>query len=160
MKANYSFAAMVIVLTGLIAPAAHAQTTQNGVTCPAGGYCEDFTGTALSRPWQSFNGACLTAGDNTATIPACYGLAYYGAEPLVGGDTGTLPDGAGKGALRFTNGSPGGYHQNGAIVLNPSAAFPSTAGVAITFTTVTYRGDSGGSGKDGADGISFFLMDG
>ena len=32
-------------------------------------------------------------------------------------------------------------------------------GVQITFKTVTYRGDSGGAGGDGADGISFYLMD-
>ena len=33
-------------------------------------------------------------------------------------------------------------------------------GLHVTFKTVTYRGDSGGAGGDGADGISFYLMDG
>ena len=30
----------------------------------------------------------------------------------------------------------------------------------VTFKTITYHGDSGGAGADGADGISFFLQDG
>ena len=105
-----------------------------------------------------FNGACLTAGNGSGTVPACVGLPYY-TETLVGGATGVLPDPVGQGALRFTNGYPGGYHQNGAIVLSPANAFPANSGVQVTFTTVTYRGDSGGAGGDGADGISFFLMD-
>ena len=119
---------------------------------------DDFTGGAALASWKAFNGACLTAGNGTGTVPACVGLPYY-TEPLVGGATGMLPDPSGQGALRFTNGFPGGYHQNGAIVLNPLNAFPSNQGVQVTFTTVTYRGNRGGAGKDGADGISFFLMD-
>jgi type IV pilus assembly protein PilY1 len=157
MKTYYSFAACIVALTGLIPSAVWAQAS--GVTCPAASYCEDFTGATTTKSWNAFNGACLTAGDNSGTIPACVGDKYYGAETLVGGDGGTLPDPVGKGALRFTNGRPGGYHQNGAIVLNPAQAFTSSAGVQVTFTTVTYRGDSGGGGNDGADGISFFLMD-
>jgi type IV pilus assembly protein PilY1 len=133
-------------------------------------YSEDFTGAATANQWYFFNGACLTAGSAAAPtspgqIPACTSIksSYYG-ENLVGGQNGvsgsaqTLPDPAGSGALRFTNGAPGGYHQNGAIV--SSDAFDSGKGVQITFNTVTYRGDSGGAGKDGADGISFYLMDG
>jgi type IV pilus assembly protein PilY1 len=69
-----------------------------------------------------------------------------------------VPDDVGSGALRFTNGSPGGYFERGAIV--SSTTFPTGQGVQITFKTMTYLGNSGGSGKDGADGISFFLMDG
>ena len=34
--------------------------------------------------WVSLNGACLTAGNNTGTIPACSGLAYYGTQVQVG----------------------------------------------------------------------------
>jgi type IV pilus assembly protein PilY1 len=119
---------------------------------------DNFTGASSSNNWQAFNGACLTAGTNTGNIPACYGLAYYGGEQLVGGYSGLLPDPAGNGALRFTNGRPGGYGQNGAIVSN--FTFPTGEGLHVTFTTVTYRGDSGGAGGDGADGISFYLMDG
>ena len=141
-------AAWAVALTGLIPAAAIAQVT----------VVDDFTQGQAAVSWVPFNGACLTAGTGAGSIPACVGLPYY-TEPLVGGATGTLPDPIGKGALRFTNGFPGGYQQNGAIVLNPANAFPSNSGVQVTFTTVTYRGNSGGAGGDGADGMSFFLMD-
>ena len=124
---------------------------------------DNFTGSSSSYDWKTFNGACLTAGDGSGSIPKCVGLPYY-TENLVGGYNGasgsaqTLPDPAGNGALRFTNGYPGGYQQNGAVVSN--FTFPTGEGLQVTFTTVTYRGDSGGAGADGADGISFFLMDG
>jgi type IV pilus assembly protein PilY1 len=131
---------------------------------------EDFTRDDTNHDWYFFNGACLTASSTTAgsspgTIPGCTSLksTYYN-ENLTGGYAGnsstsqTLPDPIGNGALRFTNGYPGGYNQNGAIVSNDT--FPLGSGVQITFKTVTYRGDSGGAGKDGADGISFYLMDG
>ncbi|MGN6451614.1 MAG: hypothetical protein ACTHL7_00845, partial [Steroidobacteraceae bacterium] len=141
---------------------------------------EDFTGTSTNNSWWYFNGACLTAGSGQAAgsepsaasagqLPGCaaigqggQGPLYYN-EPLVGGANGvagnaqTLPDPAGQGALRFTNGSPGGYAQNGAIL--STTPFPTGQGVSITFKTVTYRGDSGGGDNDGADGISFYLMD-
>jgi type IV pilus assembly protein PilY1 len=148
MKAKFYAAAWAVALTGLVPCAAWAQVT---VT-------DDFTQGAASVNWVPFNGACLTAGNGSGTIPACSGLPYY-TEPLTGGATGTLPDPVGQGALRFTNGYPGGYHQNGAIILNPANSFPTNSGVQVTFTTVTYRGDSGGTGTDGADGISFFLLD-
>ena len=119
---------------------------------------DDFTGTKSTFNWKTFNGACLTAGDGTGTIPKCDKLPYYGSEALVGGYTGTLPDSSGNGALRFTNGKPGGYNQAGSIISN--FTFPTGQGLQVTFKTVTYRGDSGGTGKDGADGMSFFLMDG
>ena len=41
-----------------------------------------------------------------------------------------------------------------------SSTCPTGAGIQVTFKTVTYHGDSGGAGADGADGISFFLQDG
>src|SRR5213078_3340881 len=47
--------------------------------------------------------------------------------------------------------------QNGAIV--STTPFPTGQGISVTFKTVTYLGDSGGAGGDGADGISFYLMD-
>ena len=112
--------------------------------------------------------------------------SYYNGEPLVGGAKGTsgptqtLPDTDGNGALRLTNGCTnesgkgcgdsglingpakthtggGGHNQNGAII--SSDTLQANQGVNITFKTVTYRGDTG-AGGDGADGISFFLMDG
>ena len=119
---------------------------------------DDFTLANDTNSWKTFNGACLTAGDGTGSIPKCTGLPYYGAEALVGGNSGTLPDPVGFGALRFTNGQPGGYNQAGGIISN--FTFPTGAGLQVTFKTVTYRGNSGGSGGDGADGIGFFLMNG
>src|SRR3954468_2993031 len=66
---------------------------------------DDFTQANDSNDWKTFNGACLTAGDGTGSIPKCVGLAYYAGQTLYGGLTGTLPDTAGNGALRFTNGN-------------------------------------------------------
>jgi type IV pilus assembly protein PilY1 len=131
-------------------------------------YTENFTGGTTNNSWYFFNGACLTAGSVSGStspgqIPACTSIfnSYYktkGDGSLVGGDSGTLPDDPTLGgALRFTNGHPYGYNQNGAIVSNFS--FPTTNGLQITFVTETYRGDSGGgSVADGADGMSFFLQ--
>jgi type IV pilus assembly protein PilY1 len=185
MKRN-SFIVAAIALLVLVLPlAAPAQTTVS----------EDFTGTSTTNPWYFFNGACLTAGsavgveplgNSTGQMPGCTAIGVGGAGPtyynqvLVGGyngvagNTQTLPDPKGHGALRFTNGSwctspsstsppgtctaySGGFSQNGGIV--SATPFPTGQGLAVTFKTVTYRGNSGGAGGDGADGMSFFLMD-
>ena len=161
-----SLTSLLAALLVLVAPAAlHAQATNN--------LNEDFTSSTTNNSWFFFNGACLTAGTqgastNPGQIPSCLSVqgSYYKGENLVGGNKGYLGSGsapsaadpAALGALRFTNGSPGGYHQNGAIV--SSNIFPTGQGVQVTFKTVTYLGDSGGGGKDGADGISFYLLDG
>jgi type IV pilus assembly protein PilY1 len=173
------FIAAVIALAALMLPfAASAQTTVS----------EDFTGTSTTNSWYFFNGACLTAGAAAGSEPAggaggqmpgCTAIGIGGSgslyynENLVGGYNGatgtsqTLPDPVGHGALRFTNGnlagngaagSAGGLHQNGGIV--SATPFPTGQGIAVTFKTVTYRGDGGGSSDhNGADGMSFFLMD-
>ena len=142
---------------------------------------ENFTGTTTDNAWYYFNGACLTASSSDGTgssangpgsPPGCTAIksSYY-KENLVGGYNGTsgstqtLPDPNGYGALRFTNGclwdgncSSGGKGQNGAII--SANTFSTNQGLDITFKTVTYRGDSGGgSVHDGADGMSFFLVD-
>ena len=113
---------------------------------------EDFTGTSASQNWTAYDGACLTAGDGSGKIPSCASLTaaakYYRNITLNGGQTGSLPDQAGFGALRFTNNT---NYQTGAILSN--FTFPSGSGIAITFSTVTYAGT-------GADGIGFFLLDG
>ncbi|MBV8496908.1 MAG: pilus assembly protein PilY, partial [Gammaproteobacteria bacterium] len=163
MYARRPLAALAALLALTLPLAAQAQSS----------VAEDFTGTSTTNPWYFFNGACLTAGTVAGAepvsgvggqVPGCVsiGASYYG-EPLVGGQNGvagnaqTLPDPVGSGALRFTNGAPGGFAQNGAIV--STIPFSTAQGVAITFKTVTYRGNSGGAGTDGADGISFYLMD-
>ncbi|KKB10734.1 hypothetical protein, partial [Devosia chinhatensis] len=101
---------------------------------------DTLTGASSSYKWQALNGACLTAGNGTGTIPACSGLSYYSGKTLVGGVTGTLPDAVGSGALRLTNGDTttgsNGNNQTGAVVSN--FTFPTNQGIQVTFTTVTY----------------------
>lgn len=116
---------------------------------------DDFRQAISSQQWNVFDGACLTAGSmNQATaataikVPQCVGDSYYNGVTLNGGQTGTLPDAAGQGALRFTNNS---NFQRGALISN--FTYPSNSGVAVTFSTVTYGGN-------GADGMTFFLADG
>jgi type IV pilus assembly protein PilY1 len=142
-------------------------------------FSEDFTGATTTNSWYYFRGACLTAssaplGTSPGPLPGCLAVksAYYFGENLVGGTAGvsgtaqTLPDlpvtvngvTTQTGALRFTNGAPYGHNEGGAIV--SAAPFNASNGVQITFKSVTYRGDSGGGVGDGADGISFFLIDG
>jgi type IV pilus assembly protein PilY1 len=148
---------------------------------------EDFTTSTTNFTWLSFNGACLTAGTGTDQqhLPGCLNDNYYQNQTQWGGQNGCLgtnlnsdgtcpstqtADTSGNGALRLTNGNAGtasfsnGFNQNGAILSNFS--FPVSNGIQITFKTVTYHGNSKGNGggtgvdgHDGADGITFFLLD-
>ncbi|MFX5705512.1 hypothetical protein ABTE52_21230, partial [Acinetobacter baumannii] len=59
---------------------------------------DTLTGASSNYPWVTTDGACLTAGNNSGTIPACVGLPYYNGKTLVGGVTGRLPDPVGQGA--------------------------------------------------------------
>jgi type IV pilus assembly protein PilY1 len=150
------------ILTGTIAVGfscgARAQVTTN----------DDFTQANDQNSWKTFDGACLTAGDGTGSIPPCVGLPYYNNQVQIGGNSGFLgtntnpgtgagqpPDPAGFGALRFTN----WYGQAGSII-SSGTPFPTGAGLDVIFKTISYHGDSGGAGGDGADGMGFFLMDG
>lgn len=128
---------------------------------------DNLSGSSSTLNWESFGGACLTAGNNSGTIPACIGLPYYSGQNQTGGFTGNLPDPVGNGALRLTTGAP--YTgQVGAVVSN--FTFPSNQGLQATFTTVTYQGATDpytgrnghrfGTQDTGGDGISFYLMDG
>lgn len=170
MQYRTTLNALSVALAVLMAPlVVEAQTSVN----------EDFTSATTNGSWYYFYDACLTAGTQSGTepttvgtsptsgsggqIPGCVAIQSTYGENLVGGQNGiagntqTLPDPVGQGALRFTNGNPGGFSQHGSII--SATPFPSGQGVAVTFKTVTYRGNSGGAGMDGADGISFFLMD-
>ncbi len=102
-----------------------------------------------------------------AFLPA-WGLAYYANQVQIGGykgylGTSTAPstgagqpaDPVGQGALRFTN----WYTQAGSII-SSGTPFPTGSGLQVVFKTISYHGDSGGAGGDGADGMGFFLMDG
>ena len=107
---------------------------------------DDFTQATDPNDWVAMYYACLTAGTTTNnpaspnTIPGCN---YSPA------------DTAGSGALRLT---PASTSQHGAIVSDYT--FPSNQGLQVTFTTYSYGGNSAGPASDGADGMSFFLMDG
>jgi type IV pilus assembly protein PilY1 len=178
MKTKHLFVVLAALLTGLASSPGLTQAI----------YTDNFTGTTSANQWYFFNGACLTAGTGTSTtspgfIPGCQTVwsNYYSSRQdsdpyLVGGNSGYLgsstapssgstetPDPSNTtvgnlGALRFTNGRPYGHQERGAIV--SANTFDTGSGIQVTFKTVTYRGDSGGAGGDGADGISFFLMNG
>jgi type IV pilus assembly protein PilY1 len=160
MNSKLCISAMAAMLSAVLSGASSAQSI----------FTEDFTGATTNNKWYFFNGACLTAGSNSSTaspgyVPSCAAIAnsYYAQQTdndpaLVGGYTGTLPDPVTHGALRFTNGYPYGHGENGAIV--SASSFNAGQGIQITFKAVTYRGDSGGAGKDGADGMSFYLING
>jgi type IV pilus assembly protein PilY1 len=162
MTSKTLIAAMAVAIAVLAPKLGFAQAATS--------FNDNFTGASDNSGWTAYDGACLTAGNGTGTIPSCVGLtSYYGASQVwVGGNTGTLPDSVGNGALRLTNGCTGsgcknggnfnyGFAQAGGII---SPLFDSGNGVQVTFKTFTYEGDSGGTGKDGADGISFFIIDG
>jgi type IV pilus assembly protein PilY1 len=150
--------AMLFSISSLGPITSYAQTT----------YAEDFTKASTTNSWYFFGGACLTAGSTTTTtspgqLPACLKLPYFTAlgdttttTGKYGGTTGTLPDTAGNGALRFTNNFT---QEHGGIVSN--FTFATTQGLQVTFTTETYEGNSyanASGAKDGADGMSFFLQ--
>src|ERR1700689_2418455 len=160
MNSKLCISAMAAMLAAVLSGASSAQSI----------FTEDFPGATTNNKWYFFNGACLTAGSNSSTaspgyVPSCAAIAnsYYAQQTdndpaLVGGYTGTLPDPVTHGALRFTNGYPYGHGENGAIV--SASSFNAGQGIQITFKAVTYLGDSGGAGKDGADGMSFYLING
>ncbi|QNP47144.1 pilus assembly protein [Diaphorobacter aerolatus] len=131
---------------------------------------------ASSSQWYAVDGACLTAGNGSGLIPRCVGLSYYSGKTHVGGAKpgGRLPDDVGSGALRLTNGDVqmegvNGNNQRGAVFSRQT--LPSDEGLRVTFTSYTYGGNAYNGwvnnvghtySKDGngADGLSFFLIDG
>ncbi|MDP9010030.1 MAG: PilC/PilY family type IV pilus protein [Pseudomonadota bacterium] len=171
------FRASLVGAIGLgLSSGPYAQTVTPTTASPSQSLNDDFTQANDANSWKTFDGACLTAGDGTGSIPACVGLPYYKGQVQVGGNNGFLgnsssPTGSqtgdtpGTGALRFTNGFTAGhggnfmfgYKQAGSII-SSGTPFATGAGLQVVFKTITYRGDNGNG--DGADGIGFFLMDG
>src|ERR1700692_338037 len=164
---NKHFTGRLAIVLGVFAAAVYSGASASSLAIN-----DDFSVAADSNGWKPSGGACLTAGDGTAsTIPPCIGLPYYKGQVQIGGsngylgtspsgspptsDTAEVPDAPKSGALRFTN----SFSQAGSII-STGTPFPTGSGLQIIFKTVTYRGDSGGTGKDGADGMAFFLMDG
>lgn len=146
-----------------------------------------FNGACLTA--SSLNPGANPSQNLPGCTSAAVKSAYYPGENQVGGYNGaagtaeTLPDPqviingvlTNTGALRFTNangstnrasGIKYGNEEGGAIV--SAVPFPAANGVQITFKSVTYRGDggsiastaAGGGAFDGADGMSFFLING
>jgi type IV pilus assembly protein PilY1 len=121
--------------------------------------------TAVLATYYNANPISTISTDHDPAMVGGYS-GYLGSNTAPSSVSAQVPDPDGFGALRFTNGRPYGHRQSGAIV-GPEIAFPTGNGVQVTFKTLTYRGDSGGNSStgaahsnDGADGISFFLMDG
>jgi len=148
-----STARLAVAVMLALSTTAQAQTSSNVIQ-------DTFTGTTAQLPWKAFNGACLTAGNNQSGssggyIPSCAAIQpsgkYYNGQALIGLGSGSA-DTAGNGALRLTN----SFSQNGAII--DTQPYNSNLGIQVTFTTYTYGGNSGGTAKDGADGIGFYLL--
>ena len=175
MNMKLMTAVLTLIVAGLAPQLGVAQVISTTVTTvdPTfnGNIQENFTGTTTNNNWYFGGGACLTAATSTSgttapnpgQVPGCIGLPYYSGVTLVGGNPSSTtgqsllsqgtPDTTG--ALRLTNSS---NNEAGAIISNFS--FPlASVGLSVSFTTETYIGDSGGTGSDGADGISFFLQD-
>ncbi len=134
----------------IIAPATMAIFSTSAV---AQTLAEDFTKATITNDWVvkgTPNLACLTAGTSTnnSTTVAATNAAFSS----IPGCNLTKPDAVGSGALRLTKAE---INQNGAIIWNDT--FPTNKGLQVTFTTYTYGGSGG---VQGADGMSFFLMDG
>ena len=100
-----------------------------------------FSGTTAAQTWTVYGGACLTAGNNTGSIPAC-------ANGSQGGLNGNAPDVNGSGVLRLTQALT---NQSGGIISNGTVS--SANGFSVSFVGVSYGGN-------GADGISLLLLDG
>jgi type IV pilus assembly protein PilY1 len=188
MKVKYFSAALVALLAALASNSSKAGTPgpfQEDFTGPTTFNNWYFLGGACLTAGSSTSTASPGLIPGCGTVLANYYNKAANADPyLVGGDSGFLgsttapgsisaqvPDPydsvnkIGYGALRFTNGSQNiggtmkyGHNERGAIL--SQSTFPSDHGIQVTFKTVTYHGDSGGAGSDGADGISFFLQDG
>ena len=103
---------------------------------------DNLNGVASDYPWQSIGGACLTAGNGTGSIPSCHALERI-----------PTADPAGSGVLRLTDAK-----KNRAGALLSKFTVPSGEGMQVSFTTVTWGGNS--YLQTGADGMSFFLLDG
>jgi len=146
MNARYSIAVVAAILAAGYTSVSPAQTTFTE-TSPAGHHQQlVFLQWRVPHRWQRER--LDQSGENPVVrqhseflLCAAAGPRYGagGRKNGVAGSAETLPDPAKNGALRFTNGSPFGHGENGAIV---SASAFNAAGIQITFKTVTYRGDS------------------
>lgn len=118
-------------------------------------YTDNFQGTAANLQWTALGDACLTAGNGSGSVPAC-GSSYSVQGTATTYTVPTNETVVGQGALMLT---PSLNYQTGAI-LSAFTPFSMSQGLQVTFTTYTFGGDSGGTAKNGADGLVFMLTDG
>jgi uncharacterized repeat protein (TIGR01451 family) len=122
--------------------AAASLFSESFANATANGWVYGSSGTPQTMP-------CLTASQTSVggSIPGCPQKDSRGLN-ATGGNSGTLPDAVGQGALRLTD---QGGNQSGFVLYNTPI---STAnGVAITFDYYSYGGN-------GADGMGFLIVDG
>jgi type IV pilus assembly protein PilY1 len=182
MNTKHPFLVLAVLLGALASGQGQAQTTLVSEDFTGTGTTNSwyfFNGACLTA-------GTSTSTASPGTIPGCQTVwsTYYSTTPdndpyLLGGNSGflgssTAPssgssqkrDPVGSGALRFSNGSIisngsplYGNQERGAII--SATPTPTGQGIQVTFKTVTYGGDglAKGHNNDGADGISFFLMD-
>jgi len=101
-----------------VASSAHAQVQLT--------VSDDFTQTRAQNQWAYFSdGACLTAGDGTRSIPACIGPALLPGPDAGGRHQRSSADQGGSGALRLTNGFTKGQTSgfNFGFKTRPAASF-------------------------------------
>jgi uncharacterized repeat protein (TIGR01451 family) len=133
------------LLGGWISPSAQAQTVLIE---------EEFSGTTANPNWTSGIGSdvsefpCLTSAPPNPNNPPPNPGSFPTQQPLAGCPVGTLPDPAGNGVLRLTS-----INNNQAGFVFFRQPLPAGSGLIITFDIFQYGGT-------GADGISFFLVDG
>lgn len=124
---------LVAIIGGVSAAAVIATTAGANITITTLAQ-ENFTGATTSLTWVlpstpgTSNGACLTAGESTGSVPGC--------------DFAT-PDPSGSGALQLTT----NQEANTGSVFSPTSV-PLGEGVDVTFDSYQYNGT-------GSDGIAF-----
>ncbi|AUH71510.1 Ig-like domain-containing protein [Legionella sainthelensi] len=125
------------------------QVTDVEVVCNALFARDSFTGASATLPWitlaSSNDQACLTAGDNTGSIPACQANTEGAGTP-----DGLTPDQDGNGVLRLTTTDPT-FQGSGIIESTP---VPTSQGLSLEFQVFSYSDDI----ASGADGISFMII--
>jgi len=122
-------------------------------------YTDNFQYGTTNLPWTNLGNACLTSATASPSPTATYTTIPICGSTFQNSASYTIPANetvGGQGALLLT---PPNNNQTGAI-LSAFAPFPLSQGIQITFTTYTFGGDSGGTARNGADGIVFFLTDG
>jgi len=138
------FALVAALMTGTVGATTYSDSFQYGTT--------NLKWTALGNACLTSNKTSPTPGATQTSIPICGGTFQNAASYTIPADEKV----GGQGALLLT---PPLNNQTGAI-LSAFDPFPLSQGISITFTTYTFGGDSGGTAKNGADGIVFFLTDG